>query len=105
MNIELINLLEGMKRDTASDCTFYLSSKQLQQIRDWYSKYGGEDHTSNKDVIDLLYELYIREDIDSRPVEDYQRLVFSLADVYHFDKNQFLAMYIHFKEMLFGSMS
>ena len=48
-----------------------------------------------------MYELYLREDIDLRPYEDYIQLITYLADEYQFDKTKFLEIYKSFKDLLY----
>lgn len=102
MSTAIITLLEDMAHGTIIDYSNYLSSEELQAIRNWYSSYGGSSETTDKEIIGLLYELYIREDIDFRPVDEFQDISSSLAKRYHFENTQFLNMYIRVRELLYG---
>ena len=67
MNIRIVNMLEAIKhnRYTASD--EYLSAEDTAAICSWYSQYTTSKEYGIEDVIDLMYYLYVRENIDLYP--------------------------------------
>lgn len=52
-------------------------------------------------VISLMYELYVREDIDFYPYEEYTRIISYLSTQYNFDKNDCLSLYSAFRKLVF----
>ena len=101
MNHHIINMLEAIKTGTYTSYVNYLDEATVEQISKWFSSFASEDIRGIKNIIDLMYELYVREDIDLRPYEDYARLVSSLAEKYKFAESEFLNLYQQFRQMVF----
>lgn len=104
MNWSIISMFEDRKRETFTNIDDYLSKSEQERIIAWFSQY-----TLKKDinvdvntVIDLMYELYIRENIDFYPVDEYQRVTTVLAEKYHINRTQFLEMLQSFRLLVYG---
>ena len=91
-------MLEDMKIGTFDSYSNYLSEEDLSMLRKWFLQVTTEPATIET-IISFLYELYINEDIDFRPYNEYTRIVTALANKYHFDSNNFLNIYLKYKEL------
>ena len=102
MNQNLINMLEDIKASNYQGVMDYINPNSIQTLRQWYAHFTDEKHFDDERLVSLMYELYIMEDIDFRPYEEYQEIVSLLADKYHFHNSSFLKMYQQFRMLLFG---
>lgn len=102
MKIKLIDLLEDIKLDKYTSYTDYLDSADVEEIAKWYNTFAVKESINFETIIELIYELYIREDIDLRPYEEYKRLTTYLADKYGFNCEHFLDVYRSFRNLLFS---
>jgi len=95
-------MLEDIKTGTYKGIASYLVTDDIQALRQWYENYSLSGCIADEELVNLLYELYIREDIDFRPREHYKEIVSTLARKYHFDSTNFLSMYQQYRTILFG---
>ena len=91
MNHQMISMLEDIKTGTYTSYT------------NWFTQFALGNTNETESIISLIYELYIREDIDLRPYEEYVKVVSYLAEKYNFDKSKFLYLYQQFRQMIFGN--
>ena len=103
MNYQMINMLEAIKTGTYTSCTNYLEKVTVEEILQWFCSFSLDNTNEIENIISLMYELYVREDIDLRPYEEYTRVVSYLAEKYNFDKSKFLDLYQQFHQMVFES--
>lgn len=103
MNHQMISMLEDIKTGTYTSYTNYLDEVTVNQILHWFTQFALGDTNETESIISLIYELYIREDIDLRPYEEYVKVVSYLAEKYNFDKSKFLYLYQKFRQMIFGN--
>jgi len=103
MNHQIINMLEAIKTETYTSYVNYLNKATVERISKWFCSFALEDVGEIENIIGLMYELYVREDIDLRPYEDYTRLVSYLAEKYKFDASKFLDLYQQLRQMIFES--
>ena len=101
MNFRMINLLEAIKTKTYTTYTDFLENADVEKITRWFSAAASEKLCEFEKAIDLMYELYIREDIDFCPYEEYTRIASCLSEKYEFDVNDFLNLYHQFRMMVF----
>ena len=101
MQKRLIALLEEIKLNRYYDYHDYLNNEDIEKITEWYNSFATTSSLDFDKIIGLMYELYLREDIDLRPYEDYIQLITYLADEYQFDKTNFLEIYKSFKDLLY----
>lgn len=101
MQNRLIAMLESIKHNKYNSYHDYLDSEDIETILEWYNSFTITRSSDIEKIIDLMYELYIREDIDLRPYADYIVLITYLADEYQFDKTKFIEIYKSFRDLLF----
>lgn len=101
MNNKLVNMLEDIKTNKYTIYSNYLNDVDIENISKWYGSFALNEQVDFEIIINLMYELYIREDIDSRPYEDYKRLTTYFADKYRFKSVNFLDIYRSFRNLLF----
>lgn len=101
MQNKLINMLEDIKMDKYTSYSNYLDGTDVEKISTWYYTFVSNRVTDVEKIIDLIYELYIREDVDLKPYEDYKILTTYLADKYEFNCENFLDIYRSFRDLLF----
>ncbi len=104
MNWSIISMFEDIKREAFTNIDDYLNKSEQKCVVAWFRQY-----TLRKDknvdvitVIDLMYELYIRENIDLYPIDEYQQVTTVLAEKYHFNRTQFLEMLQSFRILVYG---
>ena len=103
MNERIIDYLEVLKCGNSVSVETYLSNDDKQAILSWYRKYiHVHDNIDFEKVIDLLYVLYVRENLEFYPVNEFQQLILSLAQTHGFDKNDFWSLYSDFRILVFG---
>lgn len=100
MNSRMINMLEAMKSEPYTTYTDFLKDADVGKITHWFSSVTPEDSCKLEKVINLMYELYVRENIDFYPYEEYTRVVSYLSEEYKFATNDFLSLYRQFKKMI-----
>ena len=101
MNSRMINMLEAIKTETYTTYTDFLENTDVGIINQWFFSVALEKSYRLEKVISLMYELYVREDIDFYPYEEYTKIVSYLSEKYKFAANDFLNLYIQFKKMIF----
>lgn len=101
MQYRLIRLLEDVKLNKYNNYHDYLKNEDIEKLKEWYNSFAIIKSLDVDKIISFMYELYLREDIDLRPYEDYARLVTYLAIEYQFKKNDFLEIYKGFKKLLY----
>lgn len=101
MNSRMINMFEAIKTETYTAYTDFLENTDEDRVNQWFSSVALENSYRFEQVIGLMNELYIREDIDLYPYEEYTRTVSFLSEKYKFAANNFLNLYIQFKTMVF----
>jgi hypothetical protein len=106
MNYSIIQMLEAMKQGVFTNVDEYLSEDDKRNIVNWFSKYTCKNSNKMKleSIIELLYELYIHENIDLYPVEEFQRVAAAWAEIYHFEKDLFLNMLQAFRILIYGEI-
>lgn len=103
MNHQMINMLEDIKTGSYTSYTDYLDEVTVNHIVRWYTQFASVGTNKVENILNLIYELYIREDIDFCPCEEYIRVVSYLSEKYYFDKSRFLDLYQQFRHMVFES--
>lgn len=101
MNARIVNMLEAIKVGTYIIYTDYLENSDIDAICQWSYPIISGNRDEIEKVISLMYELYIREDIDFYPYEEYTRIISYLSTQYNFDKNNFLNLYSAFRKLVF----
>lgn len=101
MSSRIINMLEAIKTETYTTYTDFLEKTDIERVTQWFSSAVSENSCEFEKIISLMYELYIREDIDFYPYEKYTSVVSYLSEEYEFDANDFLNLYHQFKKMVF----
>lgn len=106
MNCSIVSMLEAIKLGTFTDVDAYMKEKEKISLITWFEQYSlaGEISLDISTVINLMYELYVRENIDFYPVEEYQRVTTELASRYHFDRTRFLEILQSFRRLVYGEM-
>lgn len=102
MNANIVNMLEKIKSDNQLSYQNYLTEENIQEIQQWFSKFSINPYIDFEKIIGLMYKLYIKEDIDARPCEEYNSMVSTLADEYNFNPSDFLSLYQEFRKIVFG---
>lgn len=97
----LINLFEDIKLDKYTSFEDYLTEEDVEKVSVWFHSFSEEQNNDFEKIIDLMYVLYVREDIDLRPYEEFNRLAVYYAEKYSFKTEDFLNLYISFRKMLF----
>lgn len=92
-------MLEDMKVDSYKGYSNYLKQNEVQELRKWYEQVATKPATIEA-IINFIYELYIYEDIDFRPYDEYVRIVSNLAEKYHFNNRDFLKLYQQYKVLV-----
>ena len=96
----LIDLLESIKDNSFSDETFYPQVKEWEPAVSWAKKYSARD-LSNKEIVDLLYYFYVRENLDYYPVEQFKKAASFLSEQFDVRVEDVLQMLIDFRSMVF----
>lgn len=104
MNWSIISMFEAIKREAFTNIADYLSNREQERVIAWFSQYTLKKDISSdvNSAINLMYELYIRENIDLYPVDEYQRITTVLSEKYHLDRTQFLEMLQNFRILVYG---
>ena len=105
MNQQLVNMVEAMKAGTYSSYAQYFEKGTEEEIVRWFAPFALDDNYNMEDIVKLMYQLYLDENMDFSPCEDYSRQVSYLAERYKFDKSRFIDLYQQFRKMLFGGYS
>ena len=95
MNARIVNMLEAIKVGT------YIIYTDIDAICQWSYPIISGNRDEIEKMISLMYELYVREDIDFFPYEEYTRIISYLSTQYNFDKNDFLSLYSAFRKLVF----
>ena len=104
MNYRIINMLEEIKLGKDVKSQEYLDDSDIQKIVSWYEKYSTmhkEECTVEK-AVDLLYALYVRENITVYPVEEFQHVVEELSNIHSFKADMIWNLLSDFKNMIYG---
>lgn len=101
MNARIVNMLEAIKVGTYIKYTDYLENSDIDAICQWSYPIISGNRDEIEKVISLMYELYIREDIDFYPYEEYTRIISYLSTQYNFEKKDFLNLYSAFRRLVF----
>lgn len=104
MNYSIIQMLEAMKQGCFTNIDEYLGEDGKSNIFNWFSKYACENSSEMalEPIIELLFELYIHENIDFYPIEEFQRVTTTWAASYHFERKLFLNMLQDFRVLVYG---
>ena len=102
MNPRIINMLESIKRNTYTNPDEYLNVTDIEAIRLWYSQYATSATYDIEKCIDLLYFLYIRENIEFYPYEEFQKIVSSIAQIHGFEIESFWDILAAFRKTVFN---
>lgn len=104
MDCSIVLMLEAMKQGTFTNVEDYINEGEQKRIIAWFNQYahGKDDNVKISIIVELLYELYIRENIDFYSTEEFQRVTIALAEKYHFDRIQFLGMLQSFRTLIYG---
>lgn len=102
MNARIVNMLEAIKGGTYIIYTDYLENTDIDAICQWFHPIISGDRYEIEKVISLMYELYLRENIDFYPYEEYMQIVSYLSTQYNFNKDDFLDLYSAFRKLVFG---
>lgn len=104
MNCKIIDMLEAIKFDNYSKAEEHLEVGDIQEILSWYEKYTTAERNCYdiEKAIDLLYALYVRENLVVYPVEEFQRVVGQLADIHSFKKEMIWEILSDFKKIVYG---
>lgn len=103
MNHQMINMLEDIKSGAYTSYTDYLDEVTVNHIVHWFAQFASGGANKVENILNLIYELYIREDIDFRPYEEYICVVSYLSEKYDFDKSRFLDLYQQYRYLVFES--
>lgn len=103
MNRQITDMLESITTGTYTSYSNYLDQSTINQLLQWFSIYATDSFYNIEDIVSLMYELYAREDIDSRPYGDFSALVNRLSQKYRFDATKFLDLYQSFRQIVFRS--
>lgn len=98
----LVEMLEDIKCGQYTTFYDYLDDDSIQELYRWFNKYSNSESVVIERIIDLMYELYIRENIDCHPVDEYERIVSNLASQFRFKAHDFLDLYACFRKMVFA---
>lgn len=101
MHLKIITMLESIKHGTYKGYKDYLGIEEIDLLKTWYCTYSALQTADFNRIVSLAYELYSREDIDFRPIEDYNEIVSALSQEYQFTFDSFLSMYSSFRKMLY----
>lgn len=102
MNIRIINMLESIKQRTYTNPAEYLTDADIEAIHLWYSQYTSSTTYDIEKCIDLLYFLYIRENIEFYPYEEFQKIVSSIAQIHGFEIESFWDILASFRKIVFN---
>lgn len=102
MNMNYINMLEAIKNDGYSNFHDYITDSEITEINNWYNTYSSINEMNMENIIDLLYFLYMRENIDIYPIDEYHHVVNKIAEVFKFHAEKFMEMFIEFRKIVYG---
>lgn len=102
MNTKMLHMFESIKSETYTTYTDFLEKSDIERIKQWFSSVAQENSCEGfEKIISLMYEFYIREDIDFRSDDEYTRIVSYLSEEYGFAAKDFLNLYQGFKKIFF----
>ena len=101
MNNRIIRMFEDIKCNKYSAYCDYVNEDDIRSIRQWFFKCSRDDSATTENIISLMYELYIRENIDFYPNDEYARIVAQIARKYHLNTVDFPEIYMSFRKMVY----
>lgn len=99
----LLSLLEAMKYEKCNNLDEFITDSDKQMIYNWFNKYSNSVYYSIESIIQLLFYLYLHENLDFYTVEEYQKVADFLSQKYKINKVDFLDMYMEFKLLLYNN--
>ena len=106
MNLKIIYLLEDIKSGNKNICDIYdsdnlLDNETKEHITKWYLKYANNDQHDLSKIVELMYFLYIKQDIDLLSPQDYSELRDLKSKQYDIKNGEFLNMLTAYRKILF----
>ena len=95
-------MLEAVKRKAYTGPDEYLTDADTKALHLWYSRYTSRTEYDIEDIVDLLYFLYIRENIDLYPCDLFQSTVSYLAERHGFERSSFCDILSSFRKLVFN---
>ena len=100
-----IKVLEEMKRTKNRDAKARLSTEEINTLIDWYNQFSSKQCSKESidTILELLYELYIKENIDLYPREIYFKESKKIIDKYGLKEGNFINLLSSYRKLVFES--
>ena len=98
----IITVFEDKKFNRYSSFDNYLDNEQVKKISHWFCKFS-KKQINMEQVIELMYDLYLRDNIDYYDAKEYTEVVGFLSEKYGFSRSDFLDLYKQFRKLVFNS--
>ena len=98
----IIKVFEDKKFNRYSSFDNYLDNEQVKKISHWFWKFS-KKQINMEQVIELMYDLYLRDNIDYYDAKEYTEVVGFLSEKYGFSRSDFLDLYKQFRKLVFNS--
>jgi len=92
--VQLQKMREGIKED------ILLDSKSFDVVKAWYERFCSSAFQPER-AIELLYALFIRENLDFYVVDEFQRVSNEICNKYEINNQLFLHMLSDFRKIVF----
>lgn len=101
--MRFVHLFEAIKNNSFTSINDYLTKDEIILVYSWFCKYSSLklEKISLEKIIDLMYYLYIFEDIDLYTLEEYTKVVESISEKYGITKKDFINLFSDYKKMVF----
>lgn len=100
MNMNLVNMFEAIKRDQFKEIGAYLNNEDIEILKQWHEENTENTGFDMRKAIDLMYYLYIHENIDLYGPSEFRRIESELAKLYGI--KELLKLIVSFKETIYG---
>ncbi len=99
----IITFLENTKLGIKENAEDYFNKDEKKVILNWFEEYVSQTCQVNKFemAINLMYDLYIRENFDVYDVNEFNNVVAFLSEEYGLSKDNFLILLTSFRELIY----
>ncbi|MDR1292701.1 MAG: hypothetical protein LBJ91_04830 [Clostridiales Family XIII bacterium] len=101
MNDNMVNLLEKLRIGGNPSAGEFLNGNDVALVEKWYMKYCNCITFDIHKAVELMDFLYVYENIDTYPREEYRKRVIPLAERHCFESSNFINLFDDFRKMVF----
>lgn len=101
MNEYLVGVLENIKSGQFDEDTFMPEKHNWELVKSWYHRYGNLKDISDKQLLDLLYFFYIRENLDFYDYEHFSQIGKTLQVKYGIERTDIPKTFSDFRTLVY----